>query len=202
MSEGQEKLLDGLCARFKEQREAKRWIGYFANLHEGEDTMAYRLFGGLMRVKMGLMILAPDQEERFEPVYRDSLKYHLQTIRHGRLATSFAPLKTRVYFLETPGVLQDFYRCADFCIPGGTLAGGEVDLVTPIQAKCPLILGPAMPESALKRDLLEAGGAVAASSPEEVVALGKNWITNPEDARAHARRAAEWLVQHPQLTGH
>ena len=201
MSEGQEKLLDGLCARFKEQREAKRWIGYFANLHEGEDTIAYRLFGAMMRIKMGLMILAPDREERFEPVYRDSLKYHLQTIRHGRLATSFAPLKTRVYFIETAGIMDAFYPCANFCIPGGTLAGGEVDLVSPITAHCPLILGPAMPESAFKRGLLEAGGAVAASTQEEVVELARAWIPNPEDAKAHAQRAAEWLMKNPQLAG-
>lgn len=201
MDQGQEQQLEGLCSRFKEQREAKRWIGYFANLHEGEDTIAYRLFGAMMRIKMGLMILAPDREERFEPVYRDSLKYHLQTIRHGRLATSFAPLKTRVYFIETPGIIDAFYPCVNFCIPGGTLAGGDVDLVSPITANCPLILGPAMPESAFKRGLLEAGGVVAANTLEEVVELARAWITNPEDARAHAQRATEWLAKNPQLAG-
>lgn len=201
MDQSQEQQQSELCNRFKEQREAKRWVGYFANLHEGEDPVAYKLFGALMRFKMGLMILAPDQPERYEPVYRDSLKYHLQTIRHGRLATSFAPLKTRVYFIETPGAMDAFYACADFCVPGGTLGGGPVDLITPIRAGCPLVLGPAMPSNALKRGLLEAQGAVAAESLEQVVELAKIWIADPAAAKAHAERAAAWLAANPALAG-
>lgn len=187
----------GPCARFKEQHQAKRWLAYFANLHEGEDALAYQVFGAMMRIKMGVMIIAPDHPARYEPVYRDSLKYHLQTIRHGRLATSFVPLKTRVYFLETEGAMADFYACASFCIPGGTLAGGDVSLLPPIQSKCPLILGPAMANNTLKRQLLDARAAVAATRIEEVVELARHWITQADEAQAHAERAHAWLLQNP-----
>lgn len=188
---------NGICARFKEQHQSKRWLAYFANLHEGEDKLAYQIFGAMMRIKMGLMIIAPDQPDRYEPVYRDSLKYHLQTIRHGRLATSFVPLKTRVYFIETPGVMEEIYTCAQFCLPGGTLAGGPVDLRRPIEACCPLILGPAMPHSPVKQQLLETQGAVAAGSIDDIVALARAWISNPDDAQAHAERAHAWLQKNP-----
>lgn len=191
----------GPCARFKEQHQAKRWLAYFANLHEGEDALAYQVFGAMMRIRMGVMIIAPDHPSRYEPVYRDSLKYHLQTIRHGRLATSFVPLKTRVYFLETEGAMTDFYACANFCVPGGTLAGGAVSLLPPIQAKCPLILGPAMPNNSLKQQLLEARAVVAAAHIEELVELARHWITQPEDAQAHAERAHAWLLQNPGVLG-
>lgn len=181
-----------LCERFKEFRERGRCVVYFPNVHEGEDPDAYGIFLSLMRLKMGLMVLAPDREARFEPVYRDALKYHLQTIRHSRLFTSFVPIKTRVYFVETAAVSNAFYPCADFCIPGGTLRGGAVDLATPIAARCPVILGPQMPDNEWRSGLLDVGGAVWAKDQEETVQLAKAWLDDPQAARAAAEKAYAW----------
>ncbi len=181
-----------VCERFREFSDRKRCIVCFPNTHEGEEPEAYAIFLALMRVHMGIMILAPDSEERFEPVYRDALKYHLQTIRHSRLFTSYVPVKTRVYFVEIPEAQGSFYSCADFCIPGGTLVGGHVDLGSPIIAGCPMILGPRVPDNARWKSLLESGGAVHGKSHTEIVELAYEWLKNPEDAKVCARKAQEW----------
>ena len=184
------------CERFKEFRDRQRCVVYFPNAHEGEATEAYAIFLSLIRVRMGIMVLAPDREERYEPVYRDAQKYHLQTIRHSRLFTSHVPIKTRVYFVETAAARDAFYGCADFCVPGGTLVGGAVDLAQPIADGCPLILGPKMPDNAARRGLLAAGGAVWAQSTAEIVDLAKVWLDDPVAAKASARQARMWWAQH------
>ncbi|MFA7495562.1 MAG: 3-deoxy-D-manno-octulosonic acid transferase [Acidithiobacillus sp.] len=183
------------CERFKEYRDRQRCVVYFPNLHEGEDPEAYSVFLSLMRVRMGIMILAPDREERFEPVYRDALKYHLQTIRHSRLFTSYVPLKTRVYFVETAEVRDAFYGCADFCVPGGTLVGGAIDLAKPIEAGCPLILGPKMPDNAVRQGLLAAGAAVWAADNNALIELAKAWFADPDAAKTASEKARQWWAQ-------
>jgi len=180
-----------ICERFKEFRDRGRLVVYFPNTHADEEPEAYAVFLALMRVRMGLMILAPDQPERFEPVYRDAIKYHLQTIRHSRLFTSFVPIKTRVYFVETAGVRDDFYACADFCIPGGSLVGGPVDLASPIEAGCPIVLGPKASDAASKA-LVAAGAALQADSIAAIPELAKAWLTDPGAAQEAARKARAW----------
>ncbi len=181
-----------ICERFKEFRDRQRCVVYFPNTHANEEPEAYATFLALMRLQMGIMILAPDQEERFEPVYRDALKYHLQTIRHSRLFTSFVPIKSRVYFVETIAVRDAFYPCADFCVPGGTLAGGSVDLESPIRAGCPILFGPKAPKTSDCEGLLAAGGARRANTLEELAKMGAEWLKEPEAAKECARRAQNW----------
>ncbi len=180
-----------ICERFKEFRDRGRLVVYFPNTHAGEEPEAYAVFLALMRVRMGLMVLAPDQEERYEPIYREAIKYHLQTIRHSRLFTSFVPIKTRVYFVETAAVRDAFYGCADFCVPGGSLVGGAVDLASPIQADCPIVLGPAANDGASKA-LVAAGGALQADSIAAIPELAKTWLSDPQAARDAARKARDW----------
>ncbi|MCE5360633.1 3-deoxy-D-manno-octulosonic acid transferase [Candidatus Igneacidithiobacillus taiwanensis] len=181
-----------ICARFKEFRDRGRCVVYFPNTHAEEEPEAYSAFLALMRVQMGIMILAPDREERFEPIYRDALKYHLQTIRHSRLFTSYVPIKSRVYFVETIAVRDAFYACADFCVPGGTLVGGEVDLQSPIRAGCPILFGPKMPDNADRRGLLAAGAARYAETLEDIVEQARDWLKDPASAKAVAAKAQDW----------
>ena len=106
------------------------------------------------------------------------------------------PIKTRVYFVETVEQRDAFYRCADFCVPGGTLAGGAVDLAKAIADGCPLILGPKMPDNAVRQGLLAAGAAVWARGNAEIVDLAKAWLSDPAAAKAAAGKAKAWWGQH------
>ena len=185
-----------ICERFREQRQSGRWLGYFAATGEDEEPLAYRLFNRLIRHKMGLMLLAPFAAERCEPVYRDAIKYRLQTIRHNRLSTSFVPIKTRVYYIEEDVPRNALYACADWVVPGGTLSDAssvDVDLVTPILLERPLVVGYAAKPTPLLRAAQRAGVINQTEDEEQLFSQLKAIIDEPERAHAQALRAKAWL---------
>ena len=184
------------CARFQEQHHEGRWVGYFAATREGEEEMAYQIFSRLIRERMGLMLLAPYDVARAEPVYRDALKYRLQTIRHNRLSTSFVPLKTRVYYIEEENARRDLYGCADFVVAGGSLkAGGdEPDIVTPLLSTRPLIVGPAGRQSRLIQAAIRANVVWAAESAEQIVQHALTILQQPKEAKEKAQMGRAWLM--------
>ncbi|HUW28922.1 MAG TPA: hypothetical protein VMV97_09955 [Sulfuriferula sp.] len=185
-----------LCERLKEQREGGRWVGYFAGTGEDEEDLAYAIFSRLMRHKMGLMILAPRAPERCEPVYRESIKYRLQTIRHARLSTSFIPIKTRVYYVEDAHPLEALYGCVDFVVAGATLhrhARNAPDIASPMLHGKPVIVGPARRDQPLLAAALEAGVVLAGDDNEQIFAHARRLIDDPAYSQQLAAQAKAWL---------
>lgn len=189
-----------LCERLKEQREGGRWVGYFAGTGEDEEDLAYAIFSRLMRHKMGLMILAPRDPARCEPVYRESIKYRLQTIRHARLSTSFIPIKTRVYYVEDPHPLEALYACVDFVVAGATLhrhARNAPDIASPMLHGKPVIVGPAHRDQPLLAAALEAGAVLAGEDNEQIFAHARRLIDDPAYSQQLAAQAKAWLQIQP-----
>lgn len=185
-----------ICHRFKEQHEGDRWIGYFAATGEDEEEEAYSIFNRLIRYKMGLMVLAPRDLDRCEPVYRESIKYRLQTIRHNRLSTSFVPLKTRVYYIEEPEPLTGLYGCVNFVVAGGTMhahAKNAPDLITPILRGVPVIVGPAHRNDPLVNAAVVAKVVLAASDSNEIFEHARYLLENPAEGKRIAGHALAWL---------
>lgn len=185
-----------ICERFKEQREGGRWLGYFAATGEDEEDIAYAIFSRLMRHKMGLMLLAPRDPARCEPVYRESIKYRLQTIRHRRLSTSFVPIRTRVYYVEDPEPLEALYACVDFVVAGATLhahARNTPDIITPILHGKPVIVGSAHREHALLAAAIQAGVVLAGDDNEQMFVHARRLIDDPDYSRRLAQQASAWL---------
>ncbi|MHB1528485.1 MAG: 3-deoxy-D-manno-octulosonic acid transferase [Acidiferrobacteraceae bacterium] len=135
---------DMLCERFRPMHERGRWVLYFADTEADEEVAAYATFLKLSRRGVGLLVLAPRDPARYEPVYRDAMRFHLMTNRHARLLTSFVPPQTRVYYLEDPAVGRGMYRCADVVVAGGTLAteGPDPDVILPLALARPVVAGP------------------------------------------------------------
>jgi len=185
-----------LCERFKEQREGDRWVGFFAATGEGEEEETYQIFNRLIRHKMGLLVLAPRDQARCEPVYRESIKYQLQTIRHNRLSTSFIPIKTRVYYVEEPEPLAGMYPCVDFVVAGGSInqhADNLPDIITPILHGKPVILGPAHRDVPLVRAAVAAKVVLAAENSNEIFEHAKYLLDNPAEGERIATHARYWL---------
>jgi 3-deoxy-D-manno-octulosonic-acid transferase len=185
-----------LCARLKEQRDGGRWVGYFAATGEDEEDIAYALFSRMMRHRMGLMILAPRDRERCEPVYRESIKYRLQTIRHARLSTSFVPIKTRVYYVEDSQPLEGLYACVDFVVAGGTLhahARNAPDIVSPMLHGKPVIVGGAHRDDPVVAAALAAGVVLAGDDNEQIFAHAQRLIDDPAYGAQLTSQASAWL---------
>ena len=182
------------CERFKEFRERERWVGFFAATGPGEEDFAYLSFMQLSRKQMGLLALAPADPARYEPVYRDAIKYRLPTNRHLRLITSFIPHKTRVYYIEDAGALHAMYACADFVVVGGTLSADAThvpDIVTPLSLGRPVIVGPHRHNYAVAA-ALRAGVVAAADGVDDIVRHAAALLVRA-DAAALTSAATEWL---------
>ena len=185
-----------ICERFKEQRESGRWLGYFAATGEGEEEIAYAIFNRLIRHKMGLMILAPQDPARCEPVYRESIKYRLQTIRHNRLSTSFVPLQTRVYYIEEPQPLAALYACVDFVVAGGTLHSSALqkpDLITPLLHGKPVIVGSAQRDDGLVRAALADNAVLGGNNEEQVFQHARGLLDAPSERERLGAAGKDWL---------
>ncbi|QKT02651.1 3-deoxy-D-manno-octulosonic acid transferase [Ectothiorhodospiraceae bacterium 2226] len=186
---------EALCERFRDQRAAGRWVGYFAATGEDEEPVAYGSFFQLARRKMGLLVLAPADPARYEPVYREAIKYRLPTNRHNRLSTSYVPIKTRVYYVEDAEVMAGLYGCADYVVVGGTVseaARNAPDVLTPLALGRATIVGPAR-HDALIGAAVRAGAVAAATTPEEMVDHAAAWILDPAAAQAQGERGRAWL---------
>lgn len=135
---------EDLCERFREYREREHRVFYVPDTGPGEEAVAFGVLFELLRRQTAIMILAPRDPARHEPVYRDAIKYSLPIIRHNRLMTSYVPRKNRVYYVEDADTRTALYPCADLIIPGGSLVAEmqAPDLITPCWARFPCCWAP------------------------------------------------------------
>lgn len=187
-----------LCERFAELREAGRWILYFPATVADEEPVAYGAFFELLRRRKGFMALAPADAERYEPVYREALKYRLPTNRHNRLSTSWIPKKSRVYYVEDPETLGGLYDCADVVVPGGTLMGDarRPDLFTPLARGVATVVGPAWRDDPVIAAALAAGAVQPAADENDLVEVLLPLLGDEKARRRQATRGREWLACH------
>lgn len=187
-----------LCERFQEFRDRNHWVFYVPNTSsENEESKAYGLLFAILHKQTAIMMITPADPERYEPVYRDALKYSLPTIRHSRLFTSKVPKNNRVYFIEEPEPVRDFYACADLVIPGGTLSEDATvtpDIVTPILAGKPVLVGPHHQDSTVKA-AVEAGVVRAANDVEDLASAVRELLGEPDAAAQLVEKARVWLEQ-------
>ena len=185
------------CERFKEFRERGRWVGYFAATGEQEEDIAYLTFLKLQRGKMGLLVVAPSDPARYEPVYRDAIKYRLPTNRHLRLITSYVPHKTRVYYIEDAASLTAAYHCADFVVAGGTLtqeAKNTPDVLTPLLFGKPIIVGP-MHHNALINAAIADGAILLAQNVDDIVSNASRLLEDTRVCVQFGEAAQKWIKQ-------
>ena len=186
---------EAVCERFKEFRDRDYPVFYVAATGEDEEAWGYGMLFEILRKKTALMVLAPADTERHERVYHDAIKYHLPTIRHSRLYTSFIPKKNRVYYVEEPEALSPLYACANFVVAGGTLHQNAVntpDLLTPLRLGKPVLVGPRR-DNAMVNAAIQAEVVIAADDVDALSEQALRLLADPGEAKAMAERASAWL---------
>ncbi|WP_018873657.1 hypothetical protein [Thioalkalivibrio sp. ALJ16] len=191
------------CERFREYHE-KGWPILLApNTGPGEEAFAFAVLFAVLQKTAAILMLAPADPARHEPVYRDAIKYSLPIIRHNRFMTSFVPRKNRVYYIEDAETLQAAYNCADITLPGGTLAASETppDLGLPLVHGSAVICGPAAheqhPDAATRlRMAAEHTGLVArGEDPEQVAREVLARLSEGVDREARRQALAAWQAR-------
>jgi 3-deoxy-D-manno-octulosonic-acid transferase len=184
-----------ICERFAPYRERGHSVVCAAGTGEHEEPIAYAMLFELLRDRTTILILAPRDPQRYEPVYRDAIKYNLPTIRHSRLMTSYVPHKNRVYFVEAEHAATPLLACADVVVAGGSLharAGVEPDLLTALRLGRPVIVGPVRPDR-LTRSAVESGVVRDCPDAESLAGAARELLDDPEGTQTLTAEASSWL---------
>ncbi len=181
------------CERFRRVRSARRFIVYFAGTGPGEEVLAYQTFLALSARSAGLLALAPQDPARHESVYRESIKYHLLTIRQRRLLTSEVPANTRVYYIEDAHASRAMGACADALIAGGTLRGGAVDFDLALSAGVPVLVGPVRTDP-LVASAVRALAVSACDDDQALVTALQGLIADPAARSERAQTLKDWVA--------
>jgi 3-deoxy-D-manno-octulosonic-acid transferase len=167
-----------------------------ASTHEGEEGAALEAFAHAEAVgSRGALVLAPRHAERFDAVASAVTAAGRRLQR--RSTAGSGPLRPgEVMLLDSMGELSGIFHRACLAFVGGSLVprGGH-NLIEPLQAGCPAVLGPHADNVRHVLELLAPSGAV--SRVTDAAALGDAFaaaLADPEAARRRGeagRRALE-----------
>ncbi len=184
------------CERFQAVRKAGRWIVYFAGTEPGEEALAYTTFLALSAGSGGLLALAPADPGRYEEVYRESIKYHLTTVRQLRLMTSEVPSKTRVYYIESPEARRAMHDCADLVVAGGTLIAGA-----PLPAELPaaraMTLAGPYPRDPLLAAAVDAEVVLSCADAADLARVAGTWLADAAGRARMTQALGRWTASQP-----
>lgn len=150
-----------------------------------------------------LLILAPRQPARFDPVARKLAQRHISFVRRTELKryTGQDLLLPGVLLLDSIGELASVFRLADVVFVGGSIAprGGH-NILEPAGFGAAIVTGVRMENfEAIARDFIDAGALVQINSAGELEPVVADLLRDREKARSLGRRA-QVLVQQKQGT--
>ena len=158
-----------------------------ASTHEGEESAALEAFARAEAAgSRGALVLAPRHAERFDAV-ASAVSAAGRRLRR-RSAPDGTPLRAgEVLLLDSLGELPGLFGRACLAFVGGSLVprGGH-NLVEPLQAGCPAVLGPHVDNVRHVLELLAPSGAV--SRVADAQTLGEAFAAALADPLAARRR--------------
>jgi 3-deoxy-D-manno-octulosonic-acid transferase len=161
---------------------------------EGEEEILLDAFQQLRKtVPDCVMILAPRHPERFGRVAQLLKNREEQSVRRSNWMKRPAKIKPgTVILLDSIGELASVYALASVAFVGGSLlpAGGHNPL-EPAQFAVPVVIGTYYPNFRAIIDMLIAAEALKLATPETLVPILENLLTDEEAANAMGVRALE-----------
>ncbi|HUI28176.1 MAG TPA: glycosyltransferase N-terminal domain-containing protein [Candidatus Kryptonia bacterium] len=164
-----------------------------ASMQPGEEAVVLDACGGLWASHPEcLLILAPRRPERFQEV--DDLLAHrgVRRERRSQLEGAIAP-GTQVVLLDSVGELPSLLASARSVFVGGTIAAlGGHNVLEPAAAGAAVCFGPHTENVAeAAAALVEHGGGVCVRTADELLAVWRRAVAEPQTARAMGTRARE-----------
>jgi 3-deoxy-D-manno-octulosonic-acid transferase len=167
-----------------------------ASTHAGEEEAALAAFAAARADgRPGLLLLAPRHAERFDAVARTVRAAGLPVRRRSELAGR--PLAAgEVLLLDSVGELSSLFERASLAFVGGSLVprGGH-NVLEPVQAGCPVVMGPHAENVRHALALLEPSGACARlPAAVGLAAAFREALADPEAARRRGAAGREALA--------
>lgn len=174
---------------FRAQCGAARPVWIAGSTHEGEEDAALFAHAAIRSAHpRALLILVPRHPQRCEAV-RALLRR--KGVAFAQRSTGQVPDESHeVFLVDTLGELQLFYAAADVAFVGGSLVpiGGH-NLLEPAVLGLPMLSGPHTQNAQDIAEMLGQCGAMRiVRSREELALRAREWLDDPERARADGRR--------------
>ena len=166
------------------------WIA--ASTHEGEDARVLAIHLQLREFfPDAILVLVPRHPERFDSAFQLAEQAGFMTYR--RTQEKRIPKDTDVFVVDTMGELLNFYAASDIAFIGGSLV--EVGGHNPIEAGAlglPIIAGPHVFNfEAICEQLVTSGGMEVVLGEARLLAVLKQLMADPENARARGQNAMD-----------
>ena len=165
------------------------------SLRSGEEVLMLDAFVSVRkRVPDLVCIIAPRHMNRAERIAARAMALGVEVQMRSGLRTAGNSRQAPLVILDTLGELQATYGVASVVFCGGSLVplGGQNVLEAAAWGK-PVLFGPSMEDFQTEKELLiESGGGIEVSGPEDLVKRILFYLSNPEEAdrAGRAGRAA------------
>jgi 3-deoxy-D-manno-octulosonic-acid transferase len=174
-----------------------RQIIMAASTHIGEDELILKSFTDLKKIYPELvLIIAPRHPERAQEISKLVKQYGFSFVR--RRQNKNLILTDDVFLLDTLGELQLFYHVSTVAFVGGSLVehGGH-NVLEPLRAKVPAIVGPHMFNFAfITKELLKINGLLQVSTNKELTKVILDLLNNKELQMALIKAGENFINQH------
>lgn len=172
-----------------------------------EDALVVEAFERLKRQFPDLLlILAPRQPARFDPVAAHLRKAGVEFVRRTEMTGGMDARLPRpgVLLLDTVGELASFYSLATVVFVGGSIAprGGH-NILEPAAAGVPVVVGPHMQNfKAVADDFLQANALMQVSSADELQNAVAELLQSAEKRQALSSAAIRLLARKRGVSKH
>ncbi|MBJ6352954.1 MULTISPECIES: 3-deoxy-D-manno-octulosonic acid transferase [unclassified Acinetobacter] len=173
----------------------QRKVLTIASTHAPEELQILQALQPYLRSDPELVcIVVPRHPERFDEVFE--ICQNLDLITHRRSLNQSIHTSTQVYLADSMGELWLWYALSQVCFVGGSLnePGGGHNILEPMVLNVPTVIGPRYFNfQTIVDEFIDENGVLIAQDAEQVVAIWRACLAEPEEAKQVVEQAHKVL---------
>ncbi|EXS28935.1 glycosyl transferases group 1 family protein [Acinetobacter sp. 742879] len=173
----------------------QRKVLTIASTHAPEELQILQVLQPYLRSDPELVcIVVPRHPERFDEVFE--ICQNLDLITHRRSLNQSIHTSTQVYLADSMGELWLWYALSQVCFVGGSLnePGGGHNILEPMVLNVPTVIGPRYFNfQTIVDEFIDENGVLIAQDAEQVVAIWRACLAEPEEAKQVVEQAHKVL---------